>query len=83
MLFGRDLDGARIIQDDHGESRGHGEGENGVWYAVEQHNGTDPNEGQNANQQVDQAIGNKFLNVGNVARDALDEVALLLFTMPV
>ena len=83
MLFGRCLDVPRVVKDDHEEGRGDSEGENCKRYAVEKHDGGNAANGQDANQQIDQAIGNELLNIGNVAGDALDEVALLLLTMPV
>ena len=83
LLFGRYLDVACVVKHDHKEGRGDGEGENGKWYVVERHDGEDTANGQDADQQVNQAICDEFLNVGNVAGDALDEVTLLLLAMPV
>jgi hypothetical protein len=77
------LDGPCVVKDDHGEGRKDGEGENCKWYAEDQHDGGDTRDGQDANQQVDYAVHDEFLNVSNVARNALDEIAFLLLAMPV
>src|SRR5437899_2800727 len=83
LPFGRCLDVACVVQDYHGEDRDDGEGENGKWGTVDPHDSSDTTERQNADQQVDQAICDEFLNVGYIAGDALDEVSLLLLAMPV
>src|SRR5436305_6623976 len=83
LPFGRSLDVSCIVKDNYCECRDDGEGENGKWDTVERHNSSDTPERQNADQQVDQAICDEFLNVGYIAGDALNEVSLLLLAMPV
>src|SRR6266699_2526715 len=83
LPFCRCLDVPCIVNYEHEEGRGQSEGENWGWYAVEQHDRGNTDDGQDAYQQVNQAIRDEFLDVGNVARDALDQVTLLLLAMPV
>ncbi len=83
MLPGGCLDIARVDQHDHEEGRGDGERENGIGDAVEQHDGGHADEREDAHQQIDQAVSDEFLDIGNVAGDALHEVAFFLLAVPV
>src|SRR5437762_2602402 len=62
LPFGRGLDTSCIVKDNYCEGRNDGEGENGKWDTVERHSRSEKMERQNADQQVDQSIGDEFIN---------------------
>src|SRR6266581_1468459 len=82
-LSRRRFDVLGVAHDHQKERWAHRQREERVGDTKEEHHRDDAHQGQYPCQQIDQAIGNELLDVGDVASDALDQIAFLLLAVPV
>jgi hypothetical protein len=69
------LDPARVDAHDHEQQRRDAHRQQGELPADREHHREDPDEQQQARQQVDEPVGDQLLDVGDVAAHPLDQVA--------
>ena len=72
-----------VTEDDDSKGGDDDDGEQGIGWAIQKHDHSYPNDRHDASKKIDQAIGDKFFDIGDITCHALHEIAFLLFSMPI